>query len=775
MSQDAAAKRLPIKNWASGQRKKVDHMRRLTLLASLAIVLCCTIAGSAVAATPHQDIASTGPLTHVYIGNDLSCQVAHTADTVLEFFPSSVIPGDCGTFLAVGGNLYAPDFANHGGTATGGLGSRIPFTPVSQSGVTGTGTSADPFRVLTTVDVGATGLRIDESDVYVVGDESYRTQITVTNTTAAALSLIVYRAGDCFLGGSDFGYGFTETFGARNAVGCSVNPGNSPPGRIEEWVPLTGGNNFYQNRFSSVWSQIGTKTSFPDTCACSTLQDNGAGISWAVTIAAAASAVFTHDTVFSPSGLEPLAMSKTADSPTSPPGGPNGYTITISNPNPDPVLLSSIVDDLPAGFTYTPGSTTGVTTADPTISGQTLTWSGSFSVPANGSASLHFSVQVAGAPGDYFNNARAVSTGGYTVLPTGDTAKITVTAATFTMTLDPPTASNPTGTPHTVTATLRDGSGTPVFGATIQFTVTGANTASSTGTTDASGIATFTYTGTSPGDDIISACYDADTPPCDATASALKTWVAANADLSIVKSGPALVQNGSNMTYNLEVSNGGPATATNVVVTDPLPTGTTFVSASAGCTESAGTVTCTIASLPSGASQSFSITVNVNTSANSVTDTASVTADQEDPDPSDNQSSVTTQVNHPPDCSSLTIDGPSMWPPNHKLRSFTVSGGTDPDGNPVAILITSVFQDEPVNGTGDGDTSPDAVITSANTVDLRGERSGNLNGRVYYLRVTLSDNTGASCSTTLTVGVPHDQGPQGGPVGEGPLYNSTVA
>jgi len=136
---------------------------------------------------------------------------------------------------------------------------------------------------------------------------------------------------------------------------------------------------------------------------------------------------------------------------------------------------------------------------------------------------------------------------------------------------------------------------------------------------------------------------------------------------------------------------------------------------------------------------------------------------------------VTTQVIHPPDCSSLAINGPDMWPPNHKMRSFTVSGGSDPDGNPLAVTITSVFQDEPVNGTGDGETSPDAVITSANTVDLRGERSGNLNGRVYYVGVTLSDGMGGSCSTTLTVGVPHDQGPKGGPVGDGPLHDSTVA
>ena len=86
--------------------------------------------------------------------------------------------------------------------------------------------------------------------------------------------------------------------------------------------------------------------------------------------------------------------SKTADSPTSPAGTQNGYTITIKNPNANAVTVSSITDTLPAGFAYVAGSTTGATTNDPAIAGQMLTWSGSFSVPAGSSISLHFVVTV---------------------------------------------------------------------------------------------------------------------------------------------------------------------------------------------------------------------------------------------------------------------------------------------------------------------------------------------------------------------------------------------
>jgi Bacterial Ig-like domain (group 1) len=98
----------------------------------------------------------------------------------------------------------------------------------------------------------------------------------------------------------------------------------------------------------------------------------------------------------------------------------------------------------------------------------------------------------------------------------------------FQMTLEPPTAENLRGTTHMVTATLTDDTGAPVVGATVEFEVTGANSASGTGVTNASGEATFTYTGTNLGDDTITACYNADASAdgsCEAVADARKRWV----------------------------------------------------------------------------------------------------------------------------------------------------------------------------------------------------------------------------------------------------------
>ncbi|MEA2272579.1 MAG: hypothetical protein QOI98_1287, partial [Solirubrobacteraceae bacterium] len=259
---------------------KVSAKVGRALATAVAVLAVAAIAPAAHAQTPtpYKDVASGGPLTHVYLGNELSCQVAHTGDAAFELFPSSSIPGSCGTFIFVNGALYAPDFANHSGSATSSLGAYTPYTVVSQSEVGGAGTTASPYKVTTVVDVGTTGLRITQVDTYVVGQESYRTDVTIQNTGGAALSGIVYRAGDCFLQGNDQGYGFVDTPNA--AAGCSINANNSPPARIEQWFPLTAGATYMEAGFSTVWGAIGAHAQFPNTCECTNQIDNGAGISW---------------------------------------------------------------------------------------------------------------------------------------------------------------------------------------------------------------------------------------------------------------------------------------------------------------------------------------------------------------------------------------------------------------------------------------------------------------------------------------------------------------
>jgi hypothetical protein len=118
---------------------------------------------------------------------------------------------------------------------------------------------------------------------------------------------------------------------------------------------------------------------------------------------------------------------------------------------------------------------------------------------------------------------------------------------------------------------------------------------------------------------------------------------------------------------------------------------------------------------------------------------------------------VTIQnVNDPPAANLARANPNHLWPPNHNLVPVEILGVTDPDNDNVTITISGVIQDEPVNGLGDGDTSPDAVI-QGNKVLLRAERDGNGNGRVYQISFTAEDDSGGTCTGTVYVGVPHDR------------------
>lgn len=126
---------------------------------------------------------------------------------------------------------------------------------------------------------------------------------------------------------------------------------------------------------------------------------------------------------------------------------------------------------------------------------------------------------------------------GSTAMATGSARELcvpsakTLIPAPFSLALAPATAVNTVGEQHCVSATLADANANPVAGPTVRFAVTGANSTSGSGTTDANGEATFCYTGASPGSDTISAYADLNddnlqhTPP-EPAALAQKTWLA---------------------------------------------------------------------------------------------------------------------------------------------------------------------------------------------------------------------------------------------------------
>jgi len=129
-------------------------------------------------------------------------------------------------------------------------------------------------------------------------------------------------------------------------------------------------------------------------------------------------------------------------------------------------------------------------------------------------------------------------------------------------------------------------------------------------------------------------------------------------------------------------------------------------------------------------------------------------------------------VNDPPACSVARADQVDLWPPNHKLVPVRITGISDPNNDAVWITVTGVTQDEPVDGLGDGDTSPDAVL-QGDKVLLRAERSGYGNGRAYTVNFTAEDGNGGSCTGSVRIGVPPNMKPGVTAIDDGQSYVST--
>lgn len=179
--------------------------------------------------------------------------------------------------------------------------------------------------------------------------------------------------------------------------------------------------------------------------------------------------------------------------------------------------------------------------------------------------------------------------------------------------------------------------------------------------------------------------------------------------------------------------------------------------------------------VPAGAT--VPVTVNVNVPVGALEgQQATVTFFAEDLSDTRVRNSATVGVvagpdNLPPDCSAASASPAALWPPSHDLVAVQVLGITDPDGDPVTVTVDQVTQDEPVLGTGSGDTAPDAAGVGTSDVRVRAERGGTGDGRVYNLNVRATDGHGGSCSAVVPVAVPHDQNRPA--VDSGQAYDST--
>ncbi|TAA74825.1 MAG: conserved repeat domain-containing protein, partial [Candidatus Electronema aureum] len=372
-------------------------------------------------------------------------------------------------------------------------------------------------------------------------------------------------------------------------------------------------------------------------------------------------------------GVEPV-ITKTASVSEVSVGGEVTFTLTVTNPlkNPSPITVTTVQDTLPPGFSYKPNSTTGdFDDSEPSETGQILSWSNNnnpLSIAPDSSLSLTFVAIASSVVGNYTNTANAATSYGPIVSPP---VTINVGAPRLTISKTPDNFTRAPG--ETINYTIRYSNDSTVDVSSVVITdilpagltfgscsdgcaydsVTRTLTWNRAGLYAGEGPYTVSYSVTvdtpysGPANSVNTVTIDSNkTDPASTTAS---VYINAPRPVLVLEktSSAATVNPSGNITYTLAYRNIGTAAATGVTLTDPLPNGFTYVSAtgspsSAPAVGSNGTVTWTIGDLAVDATASVTVTAQasnpfigtsnpaVNTAtltaanADSVTDTANV-------------------------------------------------------------------------------------------------------------------------------------------------------
>lgn len=186
------------------------------------------------------------------------------------------------------------------------------------------------------------------------------------------------------------------------------------------------------------------------------------------------------------------------------------------------------------------------------------------------------------------------------------------------------------------------------------------------------------------------------------TASVTTSYLTPDADLSTTNSdSPDPVNPGGTITYTQSITNNGPDAAVNAVFSQTLPASVGFQTLSApagwtcGTTPAAGAsgpINCTKSSMANGETGAFTVTVSVLGASGTIGNTVVSDSDTYDPDPLDNNATVSTTITSTPVADlGLTNTTPSSSAPAGSLITYTLGiTNNGPDAAPNVVLTDTL-------------------------------------------------------------------------------------
>lgn len=401
------------------------------------------------------------------------------------------------------------------------------------------------------------------------------------------------------------------------------------------------------------------------------------------------------------------------------------YTIVLTNNGPGDASTVSWTDTLGAGLTFVsltqnsgpafncPGNTTPCTLA---------------TFPNGATATFTLTAQTSATPGTYQNTATVSSANdpnpendSSTVGTTVSNADVGVTKSapanaiaggtfSYTLTLTnagPDPAVNarfsdtlPAGLtfaslaqntgPTATCATPQPGSAGTV-GCTVPMLLNGQSASFTLGVNVDSAVANGTVV-----TNTATASTDSVDPNSNNNSASASTTIGTQADVGVTKTGASSAAAGSNFSYTLSVTNSGVSAAANVLLSDVLPAGETFVSLNqtsgpAFACSTGATVTCSIASLATNATANFTLTVAVGSGVSDgtvLTNTANVSTSSSDTNPANNSSSANTTVQATADLSLSKTSAATATPGSQLTYTLTLSNAGPSSAANVSLTDT---------------------------------------------------------------------------------------
>ena len=371
-------------------------------------------------------------------------------------------------------------------------------------------------------------------------------------------------------------------------------------------------------------------------------------------------------------GVADLAITKTGAA-TATTGAVISYTVTVTNAGPDPALAAQLTDTLPAGTTFTSlVSPAGWTCATPTVNAPGTVTCTRASVPI-GPAVFTLNVNAPATPTGITNTATVASANESAPGNESASASTTINGIADLAITKTGAATATTGAVISYTVTVTNAGPDPALAAQLTDTLPAGTTFTSlvspagwtcaTPAVNAPGTVTCTRASVPIGPAVFTLNVNAPATPTGITNTATvasanesapgnesasaSTTVNGVADLAITKT--ATTPTGGQIVYTISISNSGPAAATSVVVTDIIPAGVAFDSAtpSQGSCSGATTVTCNLGTLPNGSTATITLVVTVTATSGSIENTATVSSNEVDPTPANATATATAEIPPP--------------------------------------------------------------------------------------------------------------------------------